>query len=61
MTLNQSALLELTQMLRTADAGDPMRQLLGGMRLSSPNVPRFRSGLKKTGSDLRKRGGRYWV
>ena len=31
MTLNQSALLELTQMLRTADDGDVMRQMLGFM------------------------------
>jgi putative transposase len=31
MTLNQSALLELTQMLRTADNGDVMRQMLGFM------------------------------
>ncbi len=31
MTLNQSALLELTQMLRTADGGDLMRQMLGVM------------------------------
>ncbi len=31
MTLNQSALLELTQMLRTADGGDLMRQMLGLM------------------------------
>jgi len=31
MTLNQSALLELTQMLRTADEGDVMRQMLGFM------------------------------
>lgn len=31
MTLNQSALLELTQMLRTADGGDVMRQMLGFM------------------------------
>ena len=31
MTLNQSALLELTQMLRTADGGDVMRQMLGLM------------------------------
>jgi putative transposase len=31
MTLNQSALLELTQMLRTADGGDVMRLVLGFM------------------------------
>ena len=31
MTLNQSALLELTEMLRTADGGDVMRQMLGFM------------------------------
>ena len=31
MTLNQSALLELTQALRTADNGDVMRQMLGFM------------------------------
>ena len=31
MTLNQSALLELTQMLRTADDGEVMRQMLGFM------------------------------
>lgn len=31
MTLNQSALLELTQMLRTADGRDVMRQMLGFM------------------------------
>ncbi|URL00911.1 transposase (plasmid) [Pseudomonas sp. BYT-1] len=31
MTLNQSALLELTQMLRAADEGDMMRQMLGLM------------------------------
>ena len=31
MTLNQSALLELTQMLRTADGGDLMRQMLALM------------------------------
>lgn len=31
MTLNQSALLELTQMLRSADDGEVMRQMLGFM------------------------------
>ena len=31
MTLNQSALLELTEVLRTADGGDVMRLLLGSM------------------------------
>ena len=31
MTLNQSALLELAEALRTADGGDVMRQMLGFM------------------------------
>ena len=39
MTLNQSALLELTQMLRTADEGDVMRQMLGFM-LQASSMPR---------------------
>lgn len=39
MTLNQSALLELTQMLRSADGGDVMRQMLGFMRWSMPRSP----------------------
>ena len=31
MTLNQSALLELTEVLRTADGGDAMRMMLSAM------------------------------
>ena len=31
MALDQSALLELTEVLRTADGGELMRRLLGGM------------------------------
>ncbi len=31
MTLNQSALLQITEALRTADGGDVMRQMLGFM------------------------------
>ena len=31
MTLNQSALLQITESLRTADGGDVMRQMLGFM------------------------------
>jgi hypothetical protein len=31
MTLNQSALLQITDALRTADGGDVMRQMLGFM------------------------------
>ena len=38
MTLNQSALLELVETLRTADGGEMIRTMLGFMLHEAPHV-----------------------